>query len=258
MNCVFICVFNNIHYINMLFLLLDSIYNYGLLNSSFTEILIYCSTKFMRIIKQSPFYKNLIQLIHFETNDTCGSIEKACWSRLDLFDLSIQKYSKILYLDTDIIIKGDLNLVFDLCQKDKLYALEEGSINCDTDFWGKTLFLNAGDLDIYTNNAFSSAFSSGVLLFNNCQVLRELFLNIRNDFLKRPFKFYCHDQPYIVYNAFKYDLYDNQVLKEFVVNNDHNIKSNKIIHHFPGDPGMHQHKLTHMFAFLSGLKECDT
>ena len=207
----------------------------------------------MNIIKQSPFYRK--DQIYFEINDTYNTVEKACWSRLDLFDLSIQKYSKILYLDTDIIVKGDLNLIFDVCRKDKLYVLEEGSINCDTDFWGKSLFLNAGDLDLYANKC---AFSSGILLFNNCQKIQDLFLNIRNDFFKRSFKFYCQDQPYIVYNAFKYDLYDNLVLKEFVVNNDHNIKSNKIIHHFPGDPGIHQNKLNHMFAFLSDLKKKST
>ena len=240
----------------MMYLLLDSIYNYGLKNDQCcTEILIYTSTKFMDIIKQSPFYRK--GLIHFEINDTYGSVEKACKARLDLFSLqSIHKYSKILYLDTDIIVKGDLQNIFDLCQKDKLYVLEEGSIDSDTDFWGKTLFLNAGDLDLYTNKpAFSTAFSSGILLFNNCDKIKKLFLNIRNDILKRPFKFYCHDQPYIVYNAFKYDIYDNQILKQFVVNNDPNIRSDKIIHHFPGDPGMHRDKLKHMFAFLSGFKQ---
>ena len=32
------------------------------------------------------------------------------------------------------------------------------------------------------------------------------------------------------------------------------INSSKIIHHFPGDPGLHVHKLKYMFAFLNGLK----
>jgi hypothetical protein len=84
--------------------------------------------------------------------------------------------------------------------------------------------------------------------------MKQLFTIIQADFLKRPFSFYCHDQPYIIYNAFKYGLYDNQVLKDVVVNNDHDFGSNKIIHHFPGDPGIHKHKLKFMFAFLSGLK----
>jgi lipopolysaccharide biosynthesis glycosyltransferase len=210
----------------------------------------------MKIIKLCP-YPIINELTRFEINDTYNTVEKACKARLDLFDLLVHtnkkyNYEKILYLDTDIIVKGNLQNIFDLCQKDQLYVLEEGTIDSDTDFWGKTLFQNAGDLELYTNK---TAFTSGILLFNNCETIKNLFSCINLDIIKRPFKFYCHDQPYIVYNAFKYDLYDNQSLKPFAVNNDHDVCSSKTIHHFPGDPGMHQNKLKHMFAFLTGLKK---
>ena len=264
MNCVFICVFNNPNYVNMLYLLLDSIYTYGLLDKGLFEILIYTSSKFMDIIKKSPFYKG--ELIRFEVIDGYASVEKACKARLDLFDLLVDttnngnkyngnkyNYNKILYLDTDIIVKGNIQTIFDVCVEDKLYVLEEGSIDSDSDFWGKTLFENAGDLDLYSNGT-STAFSTGIMLFNNSDKMKCFFSDVKQDFIKRPFTFYCHDQPYIVYNAFKYALYDNQVLKAFVVNNDHDINSGKIIHHFPGDPGWHQNKMAHMIRFLSGLK----
>lgn len=262
MNCIFICLFNNPNYISMLFILLESIQLYGLLNDGNTEILIYTSTKYMNLIKLCPF-PIVTQLTKFAINDTYKTVEKACKARLDLFDLLVASkyncqnnlYQKILYLDTDIIVKGDLKSIFDLCQKDKLYVLEEGSIDSDTDFWGKTLFISAGDLDLYTNKTDASAFTSGILLFNNSVKMKELFSAIKKDMIERPFKFYCQDQPYIVYNAFKYDLYDNQVLKPFVVNNDHDVFSSKTIHHFPGDPGMHQNKLNHMFAFIIKLRQ---
>jgi len=247
----------------MLFLLLESIQLYGQLKDGNTEILIYTSSQFMKVIKLCP-YPIINELTKFEINDNYKTVEKACKARLDLFDLLVPtnkkyNYEKILYLDTDIIVKGNLQNIFDLCQEDKLYVLEEGSINSDTDFWGKTLFQNAGDLDVYTNKmdtkAFSTAFSSGILLFNNCEKIKDLFTAIQKDMIARPFKFYCQDQPYIVYNAFKYGLYDNLTLKPFVVNNDYDIKSSKIIHHFPGDPGLHVHKLKYMVAFLTGLKQ---
>jgi lipopolysaccharide biosynthesis glycosyltransferase len=250
MNCIFICLFNNPNYINMLFLLLESIQLYGLLNNN-TEILIYTSTKFMKIINLCPF-PIVNQLTKFEINDTYNTIETACKARLDLFQLqSVQKYSKILYLDTDILVKGNIQSIFDICIQDKLYVLEEGSIDSDTDFWGKTLFQNANDLHLYTNK---SAFTSGILLFNNCESIQRLFFYIKKDMVVRPYRFYCHDQPYIIYNAFKYNLYDNQILKSYIVNNDFNIHSDKIIHHFPGDPGFHKNKLKYMFAFITGLK----
>jgi hypothetical protein len=58
-----------------------------------------------------------------------------------------------------------------------------------------------------------------------------------------------------VYNAFKYQLYNNKILKSLVVNNDHNIHSDKVIHHFPGGPGIYQHKIDYMTIFLNAIKE---
>lgn len=39
-----------------------------------------------------------------------------------------------------------------------------------------------------------------------------------------------------------YNLYNNKILKSIVVNNDNNIHSDKVIHHFSGDVGVHQPK----------------
>ena len=70
----------------------------------------------------------------------------------------------------------------------------------------------------------------------------------------RPHNFDCFDQPYIVYNAFKYNLYNNKILKSLAVNNDSNIHSNKTIHHFPGGPGTYTNKLIQMTSFLNDIK----
>jgi hypothetical protein len=245
----------------MFLLLLNSIYKYGNLNKD-TVFLVYTTNKFMNIIKKNMFYNMLIntqglnESISFEINDTYNTVEKACKARIDLFDLLVApkyNYSRILYLDTDIIVKGDLQVIFDVCVQDKLYVLEEGFINSNTDFWGKSLFVSACDLETYDKEA--TAFTSGILLFNNCEKIKNLFTNIRHDMIARPFQFYCHDQPYIIYNAFKYGLYDNQLLKPFVVNNDYNVCSSKIIHHFPGGPGIHQNKINNMIKFLAELKQ---
>ncbi len=95
MNCIFICVFYEKKYIDMLYLLLESIFIYGTLDEN-TNILIYTSTLFMNIIKQSHLFN--IAKIMFEINDTYNSIDSACKARLDLFNLpSISNYNKILY-----------------------------------------------------------------------------------------------------------------------------------------------------------------
>lgn len=118
----------------MFYLLLESIFIYGIDEN--TEIVVYTSTPFMDIIKQSHLFN--ADKIKFEINNTYGAIEQACKARLDLFQLqSISKYDKILYLDTDILVKDDINKVFEVCKEDILYVLEEGAIDDDRDYWGK-------------------------------------------------------------------------------------------------------------------------
>ena len=244
MNCIFVCVFAQEKYLDLFYLLLESILLFGNLKN--THLLVYTTTAFMLQILRSPLFRDFIQ---FEINDAYDTIDKACRSRLDLFDLAIHKYDKILYLDTDILVKRDLTPVFDVCKDEVLYVLEEGTIDSDTDFWGKTLFGN--ELQNYTDK---SAFTSGILLFNRCQKIKELFRVIKEDMESRTYSTYFYDQPYIVYHAFKTGLYENKILKTMVVNNDDHLESDKVIHHFPGTPGLYMHKLERMKTFLKGLR----
>ena len=247
MDCIFVSVFNQKKYVDMFFLLLESIFIYGNLDGN-TDILVYTSTLFMKMIKQSHLFNEKIK---FEINDTYDNIDKACKARLNLFNLSsITNYNKILYLDTDILLKDDINKVFNVCEEDILYVLEEGTIDSKLDYWGKSLFGN--ELNNYKDK---TAFTSGILLFNNCEKIKDLFNTINEDIINRPYNFACFDQPYIVYNAFKCNLYNNKILKSLVVNNDHNIHSDKVIHHFPGGPGVYKYKINKMTIFLNNIKD---
>jgi lipopolysaccharide biosynthesis glycosyltransferase len=133
--CIFICVFNQEKYIELFYLLVKSIRLYG--NLIDTDILVYTSTLFMNKIKQSFLYNDQMK---FVLNDSYNTIDKACKARLDLFQFkSISKYDKILYLDTDIIIKNDINKLFDIVDEDILYVLEEGTIDDTRDYWGENI-----------------------------------------------------------------------------------------------------------------------
>ena len=247
-NCIFCCIFNQEKYVDMFLLLLESIFIYGNLDK-YTDILVYTSTYFMNKIKESHLFNE--DKIKFEINDTYDNVAKSCKSRLDLFNLpSITNYKKILYLDTDIFVKDDINKVFNVCEEDILYVLEEGDINSDTDYYGKTLFGN--EINNYDDK---SAFTSGILLLNNCEKMKFLFIKINEDNIIRSFDFACHDQPYIVYNAFKYNLYNNKILKTLVVNSDTNIHSDKVIHHFPGGPGKYESKINNLLIFMKNMKD---
>ncbi len=248
MNCIFITVFNQSKYVDMLYLLLESMFIYGNIDED-TDILVYTSTAFMDMIKKSHLYHSKIK---FEVNDTYNSIDTACKARLDVFNLpSITQYNKILYLDTDILVKDEINKVFNVCKEDILYVLEEGNLATETeDYHGKALFTN--ELDEYEDK---TAFTSGILLFKNCETMQTLFQNIKEDMIRRPGNFSCYDQPYVVYNAFKYKVFNNKLLKSLVVNSDHNIYSNKVIHHFCGGPGVYQNKIQKMTIFLKSIKD---
>ena len=250
MNCIFCCVFNREKYVDMFLLLLESILIYGNLDFN-TNILIYTTTSFMNKIKQSHLFN--YEKIKFEINDTFDNIDKACKARLNIFNLpSIQNYDKILYLDTDILVKDDINKLFDVCKEDILYVLEENNvIDFGDTYGGITLFGN--EIHNYDDK---SGFTSGILLFNNCEKIKYLFDKINEDIINRPHYFSCYDQPYIVYNSFKYNLYNNKILKSLVVNNDFNIHSDKVIHHFPGPlVGLYSHKIDVMTIFLNDLKK---
>ena len=247
MNCIFVCIFNEEKYIDMFYLLLESIIIYGNLNSD-TEILIYTSSQFMNKITQSHLFNEKIK---FEINDDNNTIKSACRSRYNIFDLkTIQNYSKILYLDTDILIKDDLNQIFELINEDILYVLEEGTI--DNEFYGNKLFDEYGTKNNYKDK---SAFTSGILLFNNCEKIKNLFEDTKKIICEKDELFQLNDQPYLVYNAFKYNLYNNKILKSFAVNNDKNINSNKVIHHFPGGRTIYMKKIEIMTNYLNDIKK---
>ena len=259
--CIFICVFNNEKYVNMTYLLLESIYRFGNIKED-TDILIYTSTVFMNMIKNSNYNgHNLV----FEINDNIKpdidnymTIYNSCRSRLDLFYLkSVSNYDKILYLDTDVLIKGDINPIFDLAKEDILYTLEEGQIDNPNTFWGNILF--GKESEQYEDK---TAFTTGILLFKNCEKMKFLFNKINEDTVQRPYRFCCLEQPFIIYNAFKFGMYNNKILKDYAINhyfteNNVNPTSSKIIHHFPGGQDLKAsvNKLVVMTKFLVDIKK---
>jgi lipopolysaccharide biosynthesis glycosyltransferase len=245
---IFACVFCNENYLKLLELLLESINRFGKLDE-FTNILIYTSTEFANKIKQSSVYSDKII---FEINDTYNTSHLAAVSRLHLFDFPIvNEYGKILYLDTDIIIKDPIQKLFDVVKEDVLYALKEGDLwwSPHIDYWGKKLFAN--DEEILACGD-TSCFCSGIMVFNNCEKIQKLFDDINQDMKVRTHEFV--DQGFIVYHCRKNKMVDNTSLEGLVINND---TSNKdiVAYHFAGGPyiGSWEHKYKQMREFLDSL-----
>jgi lipopolysaccharide biosynthesis glycosyltransferase len=181
-----------------------------------------------------------IWCIHLKTKFEAG------YSRLKIFDYpDINLYNKILYLDCDILVTNSINNILDFQLENKLYALQEGNTNHK--FWGSQIF---------DKNPNCSAFTSGILLFNNNIIIKDLFsqilLHIHNHITSMLPIPDCLDQPFIVYHAVKNNLYDNQKLINIVINNPNNF-NNETISHFPGEPGNYGSKIVKMSNFMNNV-----
>jgi lipopolysaccharide biosynthesis glycosyltransferase len=234
MNLIYMCVFYQQRYIDLLELLISSISVKGNIDKETTDILIITSAQFQPLIHAILEDFNLP--IQYYILDIYTPLHAAC-ARLHIFSYDkINKYDTILYLDTDILINSDINKLFSLTlSSEKLYALEEGNIGCE--YWGGQFF----DFTKFDRN--DTAFSSGILLFKNSQDIKSLFhrTNIHittytnNEIAGNDNIF--GDQPFIVYNAISQNKYDNKLLTTYVENNPSIVSPTKVVYHFPGSPG---------------------
>lgn len=245
-NLIFVTVFHDRKCLEMFYIFLESLLVFGELDER-TDILIYTSPGFKHEIITNNWdtYGNFL----FHTSDTINDINRACKARLDLMNIPcVASYSKILYLDTDILIKSSINKVFDLIvQEDMLYALEEGSV--DDGSHGVQFFQ-----EIEHGKSPRSAFSSGIMGFRMSPKIHLLFEKINQHMSKDHRVFSTHDQPFIVFNAFLLDMFDNQEFKSVVINRPPDISSGHVIFHYCGDIGNFQRKIDIMRAHLSILK----
>jgi len=243
MNLIYMCVFHQESYIQLLKLLIHSIAIKANIHPGTTHILIYTSAAFQPlIVKELADYTSLP--IHYTLMDI-DTIMKASCCKLNIFQYDkIHIYDKILYLDTDVLVNGDVNVLFNQdISPERLHALEEGELVGD--YWGGQFF------DKATTSPTTRAFSAGVFYLRNSEPMRTLFAAILahiQDYVyeKGNAAPVCLDQPFLVYNAVQQNKYDNQLMKTYLENNPSTVSSEKIIYHFPGGPGHFETKFAKM------------
>jgi hypothetical protein len=244
-------VFYNKDYFELLNLLLSSLQFYSFpLNY---DILILTSEEFKPLVTAFAKQHGIPLLIHTIPVQTL--FEAAC-ARLCIFDYTnIHQYTKILYLDTDILIKGKLDTLFELPLEDKLYALESGT----------TESVNFG-VQFFQPPRNVSGFNSGTLLFPNSPPLQTLFQYIQQhiqEYTKSGAPLpYALDQPFINYHAIKESLYDNQILKPYVGlfegQDPPPQEASAIVCHFSFPIGNFGHKYNRMKAYFKKLLSLHT
>jgi lipopolysaccharide biosynthesis glycosyltransferase len=249
MNLIYVCVFYQQSYIKLLKLLITSISVKGNINKDTTDILIITSPGFHTIIQKD--LEGFVLPIHYYILDLNSLMESSC-CKLKIFSYDqIDKYQKILYLDTDVLLNSDVNILFsNEISSDKLYALEEGNIGHE--YWGSQFF------DFTKFDKGTKAFSAGVFYFMNSLSMKNLFEDVNmhiNDYIgkKKPIPV-CLDQPFLVYNSFIQGKYNNQFMKKYLENNPSVINDEKIIYHFPGVPGNYSSKWAKMTTFWEKMR----
>jgi len=241
---VYACVFYNRDYTELLRLLIASTKFYSSLKG--ITFLVLTSKEI------EPAIQDLAKSYEFpiltKTFDYTTIFQAAC-ARLSIFDYEeIGSYEKILYLDTDILIKGSLTTLFDLPLENKLYGLESGSTDS----------INFG-VQFFHPPIKTSGINSGTLLFPNSPIIQSLFQRIRSHvetYTKSgsapP---YSLDQPFINYHVIKDGLYENQILKPYVAlfegEGAPENESTAIVCHFSFPIGNFGHKCNRMKAYLN-------
>jgi hypothetical protein len=247
-NLLYCCVFYNKDYFKLLDLLLKSLQMYS--PSENFDFLVLTQKEFEPLVKE--FGRKLGIDLKIFCLDFSTIFQAAC-ARLFIFDYpEIHKYQKLLYIDTDILIKGSLDPVFQILNgaKDVLYAIESGTIE-SLNFGAQ--FFNFNQIDKRL-----TGLNSGTLLFLNSQTMKDLFQRIRNhiDTFTQSGEItpYCMDQPFINFHAIKDSLYDNKTLNPFVSllegNDTVDNYTTSSICHFSSPTSNFGHKYNRMSEFL--------
>ena len=241
-NLLYFCVFYNRDYCRLARLLLTSMRLYS--STKAFDILIMTTEEFrkdLELVAKQLHMNILIYTLPLKT-----VFEAAC-ARLRVFDWEeIGSYKTALYLDTDILVKGDLEPLFGIPTEDKLYAIESGTIASKS--FGVQFFEDTVDYS-------TTGFNSGTLLFQTSDKMRALFANTWAHAMEHtaapP---YCMDQPFLNYQAIKEGLHDNQTLNPFVsLYEDNETVTNEatsVLCHFSYPIGNFTHKYQRMTAYF--------
>jgi hypothetical protein len=205
-NLVYLGVFFNKEYIELLRIFLVTAKLYSSLDC--IDFLIFTSEDFAADIQALSTLVGIPLLMKFFS---FNSVHEASCSRPFIFDYeNAMAYDKIMYLDTDIIVQGDLMNIFNEPIEDKIYGMKEGTI--EHEIHGGWWF------DFTTIDKNTVAMNGGILLFKPTESIRGIFNDI-NAHVKdikdtgKPMP-QCADQPFVNYHFIKANKYDNRMLEK--------------------------------------------
>jgi lipopolysaccharide biosynthesis glycosyltransferase len=210
-----------------------------------TDLLVYTTSEFKERLS------GIDGVLFFEKN-FYKTMNQARISKVDIFDYpEINKYAKILYLDADSLVLAPIKPLFDAIVDDVVYAVGEGTILCEAEYWGRSLFLrdNADTEDREGLGAFA-------LGFKNIPEFKKLFIKIKQafylDMYQNKLRFY--DQPFLNFYLILNNACNTQVFKQYIRSRpsvEEAIQNNVCVAHFSGCPGHANVKLELIDDFIS-------
>jgi lipopolysaccharide biosynthesis glycosyltransferase len=249
-NLLYFCVFYNRGYLELLTILLQSLIQSS--DVSEIDILVFTNLEFISFIKELSLKINKPISIH--TCNFTTQHEAGC-ARLSIFDYyKVNDYSKILYMDCDIVIRGDISYLFKLEIEDKVYAKQEYSVGGEGH--GGWFF------DFNTIDEKTSAINSGILLFPNTgkiyAVFKDIRAHIQSTRASKTLLPLCMDQSFIVYHLYKNGLYDNQLISPYIFLAEFTQPPTEfhklLLCHFVWPIGNTQHKKNRILEYLASVK----
>lgn len=250
-NLIYSGVFFDEKYIDLIKVLLRS---YQIFNksSSDNDYLIICNPNFQDKIQ--TIFDNL----NLNGKIWCLDIKnhfEACWSRLKIFDYpNIHNYSKILYLDTDIIIASPLDKLFNFKMKEVIYTYDDEIKKIKDRGHGAIIF----DKFKKDYDPEQLVFSTGIMLFLNGPSIKKLFNDIIGSINNLcPHNIYnlgeAYDQDFIIYHCVINKMYDIERINKYCANNQKTISPDLILNHFCFPICHPEGKLKKMTDFFSTL-----
>ena len=243
MNLLYTCIFDNFDYLKLLELLLVSGVVFSDFRGNHFDFLIITTHNFETKINEifNKYDLNVkIKCIQIE------NIYSALSARFHIFDFVNKEYSRFLYIDTDILITKNLSILFNLSLENKIYTLHEGTIS--DDHHGKEFF------DFSKINPQTPGFTSGIILFNNCVEIKNLFNTINNNIeiniKQNGIKPYAYDQAFLNYYSIISGRYNSSLLKNYTINNPNEFNYNYVLCHFPGGVGNFSNKFEKMSSYF--------
>ena len=175
--------------------------------------------KFDIMIMCDEKYKNNIDIDDVDimiVNDNKDHIQ-ASMRKVEIFSYSkIWEYENVLYLDSDIIINGNLNVLFDrIKEADKLYVKRETDISINNSHYWWTKELNEDDIK-RINNDDMNFFNCGQFLFKVSDKMKEHFDIVLHN-IKTNTKEYFYEQSFMNEYFLKHLLtIEDEMIKKYV------------------------------------------